>query len=126
MIYFAFLDADGYVLSTGASTVMQDGAVELDGPLQIPPLGVGQKYHLATKTAVDIRTDQQKYDQQAALVRDQRNNLLAESDWTDTASAPTRLGQELYDQWQTYRQALRDVTAQPGYPFNIVWPTPPQ
>jgi len=126
MIYFAFLDADGYVLSTGASTVMQDGAVELDGPLQIPPLGVGQKYHLATKTVEDTRTEQQKYDQQAALVRNQRNFLLTESDWTDTASAPARLGQELYDQWQTYRQALRDVTAQPGYPFNIIWPTPPQ
>jgi hypothetical protein len=55
-----------------------------------------------------------------------RNQKLADSDWTDTASAPARLGQELYDQWQTYRQALRDVTAQPGYPFNIIWPTPPQ
>jgi hypothetical protein len=56
----------------------------------------------------------------------QRNKLLQASDWTDTASAPARLGQELYDQWQTYRQALRDITDQPGYPLDIVWPTPPQ
>jgi hypothetical protein len=56
MIYFAFLDANGYVISTGASTVMQDGAVELDEPPQIPLLGAGQKYHLATKTVVDTRT----------------------------------------------------------------------
>lgn len=55
-----------------------------------------------------------------------RGQLLLDSDWTDTASAPARLGQTLYDQWQTYRQALRDVTGQPGYPFDIVWPTPPQ
>jgi hypothetical protein len=59
-------------------------------------------------------------------IRKQRILLLQNSDWTDTASAPARLGQELYDQWQTYRQALRDVTAQPGYPFEVVWPTPPQ
>lgn len=58
--------------------------------------------------------------------KSKRLSLLQASDWTDTASAPARLGQTLYDQWQTYRQALRDVTGQPGYPFDIVWPTPPQ
>jgi hypothetical protein len=58
------------------------------------------------------------------VVRARRDELLQQSDWTDTLSAKNRLGQELYDQWQTYRQALRDVTSQPD-PFNIVWPTPP-
>lgn len=55
-----------------------------------------------------------------------RNELLQESDWTDTYSAPQRLGTELYTSWQTYRQALRDVTAQSGYPFNVQWPIKPQ
>ena len=55
-----------------------------------------------------------------------RLQKLQDSDWTDTASAPTRLGQTLYAQWQTYRQALRDIPEQPGYPLNVVWPTPPQ
>ena len=59
-----------------------------------------------------------------ADVRSRRNDKLAQSDWTDTASAPARLGQEVYDQWQTYRQALRAVTNQPD-PFNIVWPISP-
>lgn len=57
--------------------------------------------------------------------RSRRNRLLQESDWTDTASAPARLGSTLYDQWQTYRQALRDITSQPGFPFEVVWPAPP-
>jgi hypothetical protein len=55
-----------------------------------------------------------------------RNRLLLESDWTDLLSAKERLGVELYNAWQNYRQALRDLPTQPGYPFNIVWPTPPQ
>jgi len=59
-------------------------------------------------------------------IKKQRLKLLQESDWTDTASAPTRLGQELYQQWQTYRQQLRDITQQTGYPFTVTWPTPPQ
>lgn len=57
-------------------------------------------------------------------VRRQRNALLAQSDWTDTASAPARLGQTSYDAWQTYRQALRDITQQAS-PFEITWPVSP-
>ena len=55
-----------------------------------------------------------------------RLQKLLDSDWTDTASAPARLGQTLYNQWQTYRQALRDITTQSTYPTTVVWPTPPQ
>lgn len=60
------------------------------------------------------------------FVRDQRNTLLTQSDWTDTLSAKTRLGDELYDAWQAYRQALRDITSQSGFPFDVIYPTPPQ
>lgn len=52
-----------------------------------------------------------------------RSNLLQTSDWTDTVSAQTRLTN--YEEWQTYRQALRDITKQEGYPLNIVWPSQP-
>lgn len=72
-----------------------------------------------------VEDEQQKLDFYSSVVRDQRNALLQESDWTDTASAPTRLGDDLYNQWQTYRQALRDITQQPGFPLNVIWPVPP-
>ena len=58
-------------------------------------------------------------------VRMNRQILLSKSDWTDTASAPARLGQALYEQWQTYRQALRDIPSQRGFPTDINWPQPP-
>lgn len=57
-------------------------------------------------------------------VRAKRNMLLSQSDWTDTASAPARLGESLYEAWQAYRQALRDVTEQAS-PFDVVWPVAP-
>ena len=60
-----------------------------------------------------------------ARAKNIRNGLLASSDWTDTASAPARLGETKYNEWQVYRQALRDVPEQPGFPLNIVWPVPP-
>jgi hypothetical protein len=79
------------------------------------------EFDYETKQWVDPRTSETQW----VVVRSERRRRLLASDWTDTASAPARLGQELYDQWQTYRQALRDVTGQPD-PFNIIWPTPPQ
>lgn len=69
--------------------------------------------------------DNRSYEEASLFVKNERNAKLQESDWTDTYSAPTRLGQTLYDQWQTYRQALRDITTQATYPFEVVWPTSP-
>ena len=49
-----------------------------------------------------------------------RDSLLAACDWTQVADAPV-------DQaaWSTYRQALRDIPDQAGFPDNVTWPTPP-
>ena len=46
----------------------------------------------------------------------ERNNLLYESDWTQLPDAPV-------DQvaWATYRQHLRDITSQSGFPTIIDW-----
>ena len=54
-------------------------------------------------------------------VRAYRNGKLADCDWTQLADAP--VDKEV---WTTYRQTLRDVTTQPGFPWNVVWPTWPK
>lgn len=54
-----------------------------------------------------------------------RNSLLQQTDWTDTVSAKTRLGDVLYEEWQTYRQSLRDIPNQEGFPLNVIWPVAP-
>jgi hypothetical protein len=53
-------------------------------------------------------------------VRNQRNQRLSESDWTQLADAP--LTSEKKKEWAVYRQSLRDIVNQKD-PFNIVWPT---
>jgi len=57
----------------------------------------------------------------AAAVRAERNRLLAATDWTQAADVP----QATKDKWSPYRQALRDVPAQSGFPASIVWPAKP-
>jgi len=53
-------------------------------------------------------------------IRQERNRLLAESDWTrlDDATADK-------EAWAIYRQALRDITLQSN-PLEVQWPMPPQ
>lgn len=53
-----------------------------------------------------------------------RNVMLYSSDWTQIPNGP--LTTEQQQEWAVYRQLLRDITAQSDYPFNIIWPTPPQ
>ena len=56
----------------------------------------------------------------AANVRQQRNDKLKDSDWTQLADSPVDKAA-----WAAYRQALRDITAQAGFPWTIDWPAQP-
>lgn len=56
-------------------------------------------------------------------VRSQRNILLKKSDKYSFQDFP--ITQEKRNEWFTYRQALRDITSQPGFPEDVVWPDPP-
>ena len=58
---------------------------------------------------------------QAANVRSQRNQLLAACDWTQGKDIPDTVS----DPWAIYRQELRDVPDQPGFPWIVVWPDAP-
>lgn len=55
------------------------------------------------------------------IARGDRNNLLSASDWTQVDDAPVSKSV-----WAAYRQALRDITNQDDFPYNIVWPTKPE
>ena len=52
-------------------------------------------------------------------IRDQRNQLLSQTDWTQLSDS------SVASTWTTYRQELRDVPAQEGFPYSVTWPTEP-
>lgn len=58
--------------------------------------------------------------EQAKSVRNQRDQKLKDTDWTQVADAPVDKAA-----WATYRQALRDIPSQPGFPWTINWPDQP-
>jgi hypothetical protein len=55
------------------------------------------------------------------IVRAERDAKLKDSDWTQLSDAPVDK-----DAWAVYRQALRDVPQQEGFPENVTWPEQPE
>jgi len=55
----------------------------------------------------------------AANVRSQRDQKLKDTDWMGLSDVT------MSAEWATYRQSLRDITAQDGFPHSVTWPTEP-
>lgn len=55
------------------------------------------------------------------MILSRRNELLVASDWTQLPDTPTDK-----QAWATYRQELRDIPSQPGFPTDVKWPKRPQ
>lgn len=68
-----------------------------------------------------VNPNKPSLEQLAANVRAQRDSLLLSTDWTQAADVP----QATKDKWAPYRQALRDVPQQAGFPESVVWPVKP-
>jgi hypothetical protein len=141
MIYYVYYNTQGkYVQSGTALEEVKQSDIPQDCQVYYGFVNIENQYHdIANNTPVTMparpnyeysfnyttKLWELDVEQAKANALYKREQLLLESDWTDTLSAKNRLGETLYDQWQTYRQALRDITTQSGYPGNITWPTKP-
>ena len=67
----------------------------------------------AAEAAVALSTEKGR-------IRTLRNDLLNASDWTQISDSTADKAA-----WAIYRQALRDIPAQNGFPLTIEWPTSP-
>lgn len=69
-------------------------------------------------------------DEAAANVRSERDQKLKDTDWVTVKAvdqnAQDNLGIQVPKVWLDYRQSLRDITKQDGFPHNVVWPTEPR
>lgn len=62
-------------------------------------------------------------DGMADAVRASRDAKLAATDWRVIRAVETNT--PMTAEWETYRQALRDITLQPGFPADVAWPVEP-
>lgn len=73
---------------------------------------------------IEWNTDMQTavYNTRKEIVREKRNKLLLECDWIHLPDSPDISN---INDWETYRQSLRDITDQSGFPETVVWPQKP-
>ena len=77
-----------------------------------------------TKAEQEQAYTARKDEEAATAVRAERDKLIASCDWM--AIKAFEGGTTVSAEWATYRQALRDVSAQAGFPNDITWPTQPE
>jgi hypothetical protein len=97
----------------------RDGVEELEGKWYtkyiLAPVFTGD-----TAAADEAAYKAMKDAEQATNVRNSRTEKLKDCDWTQIADSTADK-----TAWATYRQALRDVPLQAGFPWEITWPTQP-
>lgn len=67
-----------------------------------------------------LQESQAESEARASEIRNERNNRLAQCDWTQLSDAPVDK-----DAWGAYRQSLRDITGQANFPSEVIWPLQP-
>ena len=74
---------------------------------------------IAERQAYEIAYNANEGERLSEEIRNQRNRLLSDTDWmalSDNTMTP---------EWASYRQALRDITGQAGFPYSVIWPVKP-
>jgi hypothetical protein len=130
--YISFA-SNGKIIKTG---ICSDDSFSLQGQYVIEGTANDATQYIENGIVVDMppkpdwacefnyETKQWQRDEigQIAQINMERASLLLSSDWTQLPDVPISTKQA----WAEYRQALRDITSQEGYPFNVIWPTKPE
>lgn len=125
-VQFSPMPDDDFIIPLGFVKVDDSGLPVFDSRVsraeRQPPTKEGERW-VARWVIVNLSESEvlQKRTEYAANVRADRNRRLAASDWTQGKDIPDAVSAA----WASYRQALRDVPQQAGFPQNVVWPVKP-
>ena len=97
---------------------VMDGWILTDGTWVAPVIYTPSAEELAARAEAQLAATKEAL---SASVRIERNAKLAASDWTQINDSTADKAA-----WATYRQALRDISAQAGFPATVAWPTQPE
>ena len=83
--------------------------------------GIGWTYDGSSFTNPNAQSNSDIAALNEISIRNERDYYLTQSDWTQNRDVTLSNDAD----WKTYRQALRDVPAQSGFPGSVTWPTKP-
>lgn len=105
-----------------AYAVFNDGSKIKLWPYNKAKYAVGQTVMMKRYKLVEI--PEPTTEEVAAQVRAQRDSMIAQTDYLMMSDYP--ISEEDKTLLETYRQALRDIPEQEGFPSNVQWPVAPQ
>ena len=110
---------EGYVYVEEGTLPANDGTMQI---VEVTPVFSDDRW-IKTYTLVEFPSNIKAsiIESMAASVRMDRDARLTATDWTQAKD----ISDEISLKWVDYRQALRDVTLQDGFPFNVTWPDLP-
>jgi hypothetical protein len=81
-------------------------------------------YQVDGKWQLHYTPEQLPYEQVANRIRAERDELLRLTDWIVSKSYESQ--SPVSQEWVEYRQALRDIPQQEGFPYEVQWPVEPE
>lgn len=106
---------------------MFTGQLPVDGyqyAVKIKQQPDGTWAHVAVQVEISEEQYQNNVARQAQAVKADRDRMISSTDWVVTKSLEE--GTSIPTEWKNYRQALRDIPSQEGFPFDIQWPKVPE
>ena len=103
----------------GAPSV--DHTKNVNEGLPVNANGVWRQTWVVSDASADEIAERVNY--RSGMVRGERSRLIAGTDWTQLPDAPLTEAKRIA--WANYRQALRNITTQAGFPWDVKWPIGP-
>jgi hypothetical protein len=138
-MFFTIYKQDGQIINAGYCIASDFEIQQVPKGCQILPIQSNPStQYIENNIAVDMpekpnqwsvfnystKTWDSNFEAADTIQKGKRQSLLTNSDWTQIPNNP--LTEQKQQEWAVYRQQLRDITSQSGYPFNVVWPTEPR
>ena len=119
---FSLIDASGVCINHVALSDDSDWQPPEGCILTLQSLNVGSTYSFdpGSEEWILLAAPRPSFEEESLRIRAERNRRLSDCDWTQLPDAPVDAAA-----WAAYRQALRDVTVQDGFPWDITWPEQP-
>lgn len=109
--YEPYIDSPMPEFNQGQKAVRSESLSKIDGKWQ----------YSWTVTSLTAEEQQKVNEGIAGAIREERNRLLRDSDWTQGKDIDSSISTP----WAAYRQQLRDITQQGGFPLSVNWPQKP-
>lgn len=136
MSNYSEIDSNGYVVRASICSNPQEYTPGTGNRLVLDIIPIPEKYKRVSRVEpVPAESNQIEYvtdwafnhEDMCKVIRNERNLRMMKCDWVVLDDSSIKKNKPtLYQEWLDYRQALRDINLQSGFPYEVEWPIEPE